>query len=124
MFALSGLPKDHSVPVFDSVTLSQRSWVRSMFPVSMCQTFPSVLLAPKQDPEWWSMLPFILKIDNSFQVVDSSLKDQEIMVVRFSKSVQKKGQNKTKEKKRKEKETTKNKETPKQTNRKTKKGNN
>ena len=64
----------------------------------------------------------IKKIDNNFQVVDSSLKDQEMMVVRFSKSVQK--QDNTKQNKRKEKETTKNKETPKQTNKKTKKRNN
>ena len=42
----------------------------------------------------------IKKIDNNCQVVDSSLKDQEMMVVRFFKSVQKK---KTKQNKRKEK---------------------
>ena len=45
-------------------------------------------------------LGYLKKIDNNFQVVDSSLKDQEMMVVRFSKSVQKK---KTKQNKRKEK---------------------
>ena len=46
-------------------------------------------------------MKIILKIHDNIKVVDSSLKDQEMMVVRFSKSVQKKDrQNKTKEKKR------------------------
>ena len=49
-------------------------------------------------------------------MVDSSLKDQEMMVVRFSKNVQKK--KKTKKKKEKGKKPTKNKETRKQTNKK------
>ena len=46
-------------------------------------------------------------------MVDSSLKDQEMMVVRFSKYVQKKKKDKRKEKRKKQQ---KNKETRKQTN--------
>ena len=50
-------------------------------------------------------MKIILKIHDNIQLVDSSLKDQQVMVVRFSKSVQKKEtQNKTKEKKRKKKQ--------------------
>ena len=47
-------------------------------------------------------MKIILKIHDNIQVVDSSLKDQEMMVVRLSKSVQKK-RDKTKQKKRREK---------------------
>ena len=63
-------------------------------------------------------MKIILKIHDNIQLVDSSLKDQQVMEVRFSKSVQKKRdtkQNKRKEE-RKKTTTTKNKETRKQTN--------